>query len=425
MKETKSLINTAEIKEKVILIGVDIKQSPVLAKDSVQELEELAKTAGADTVATVIQSLDNIHSAHYIGKGKIEEVKNLIAEHNATGVICDDELSPVQLRNLEQLLDSKVMDRTMLILDIFAQRATSREGKLQVELAQQQYRLPRLVGLGTSLSRLGGGIGTRGPGEQKLETDRRHIRAHIQELKKELKDLESHRSLIRNRRQNTGTPLVGIIGYTNAGKSTLLNTLTEAGVLAEDKLFATLDPTTRKVELPGGTEILISDTVGFIHKLPHHLIQAFRSTLEEVQYADVLLHVVNSQSINLSHQMEIVYETLQQIGSIQCPIITVYNKTDLPSPQPLPIDPKASKTFYISAKENQGLEELLQGIEEILQENKEILEVLIPYNESQWVQFIYGQCEVITTEHCAEGTYIKAYADMSVCKRMEKYKVEE
>ncbi|NLL71415.1 MAG: GTPase HflX [Epulopiscium sp.] len=407
--------------EKVILIGVDLKQRGSLTQDSLYELGELAKTAGAQPVGTIIQSLDHIHPAHYIGKGKIGEVRVLLQESQAEGIICDDELSPVQLKNLEQLLDTKVMDRTMLILDIFAQRAVSREGKLQVELAQLQYRLPRLVGLGTSLSRLGGGIGTRGPGEKKLETDRRHIRNRIQELKKELESLEKHRHLIRSRRENSGIPLVGIVGYTNAGKSTLLNALTEAGVLAEDKLFATLDPTTRKVQLPGGTEVLLSDTVGFIHKLPHHLIQAFRSTLEEVQYADILLHIVNSQSLNLDHQMETVYDTLNKIGGITCPIITVYNKTDLPAQQPLLLDPRATKTYYISAQEKIGLEELLKGIEEALQENKKIFEVLIPYAESQWVQFIYGQCEVLEIEHVVEGTYMKVYANSYIIQKLQKY----
>ncbi len=425
MEKTQSLIETRPRKERVVLVGVDSKQSIYNIEDSLEELGELAKTAGAKPIAKISQSLDHIHPSHYIGKGKIQEVKQLLQETQADGIICDDELSPVQLKNLEAFLDTKIMDRTMLIMDIFAQRAVSREGNLQVELAQLQYRLPRLVGLGTSLSRLGGGIGTRGPGETKLESDRRHIRSRIQELKKELQNLEKHRELIRSRRQNSGTPLIGIIGYTNAGKSTLLNALTEAGVLAEDKLFATLDPTTRKVELPGGTEVLFSDTVGFIHKLPHHLIQAFRSTLEEVHYADILLHVVNSQSLNLEHQMQIVYDTLKQIGDITCPIITVYNKIDIPTQQPLLPDPRAKRTYPISAEEKIGLTELLQGIEEVLQEDKKLFEVFIPYAESQWVQLIYGQCEVIKIEHRAEGTYMKVYADNYIIHKLQKYETFE
>ncbi|MDK2788510.1 MAG: GTPase, partial [Epulopiscium sp.] len=269
------LYENTEPVEKVILVGVDTEDNENI-EESIDELEELASTAGAVTLDRVIQKRENIHPSAYLGKGKIEELKNRIIETGATGIICDDELSPAQMRNLEKMLECKVMDRTMLILDIFAQRAKSKEGKIQVELAQLRYRLSRLAGVGTALSRLGGGIGTRGPGEKKLETDRRHIRNRISQLKAELEEIETHRELIRTRRKKVGTPLVAIVGYTNAGKSTLLNTLSNADVLAEDKLFATLDPTTRSIILPGGSEVLITDTVGFIRKLPHHLIKAFR-----------------------------------------------------------------------------------------------------------------------------------------------------
>ena len=279
-----------EIEEKVILVGVS-EQEGDDAEDSVAELAELVKTAGATVVGTMIQKRELIHPGTYIGSGKVAELKELVEELGATGIVCDDELSPAQLRNLEDMLDTKVMDRTLIILDIFAARATTSEGKIQVELAQLKYRLSRLTGLGRSMSRLGGGIGTRGPGEKKLEIDRRLIKDRIAQLNRELKEVRQHRDITRAQREKNQMPVAAIVGYTNAGKSTLINTLTNAGVLEEDKLFATLDPTTRVLELAGRQEILVTDTVGFIRKLPHHLIEAFKSTLEEAKYADYILHV--------------------------------------------------------------------------------------------------------------------------------------
>ena len=302
------LYETQEETEKVILIGVSTSDGDD-TEESLMELKELVKTAGAATVATVIQNREAIHAGTYIGKGKIEEVKVLIDELGATGVVCDDELSPAQLMNLRDALDTKVMDRTLIILDIFASRAKTGEGKVQVELAQLKYRQARLVGLRSSLSRLGGGIGTRGPGEKKLEMDRRLIKDRIAVLRREVEEMKVHRELARNQRSKNPTTVISIVGYTNAGKSTLLNELTGAGVLEENKLFATLDPTTRRYKLESGQEIMLTDTVGFIRKLPHHLIDAFRSTLEEAKYADILIHVVDASNPQMDAQMHIVYET--------------------------------------------------------------------------------------------------------------------
>lgn len=298
------LYDVKEDEERVILVGVCTGDENE-TKECLDELEELAKTAGAITVAKIYQNRESIHPGTYIGKGKIEEVRQMIYEYEATGVVCDDELSPAQLKNLEEELDTKVIDRTVMILDIFAQRASTKEGKIQVEMAQLKYRSSRLIGLGSSLSRLGGGIGTRGPGEKKLEMDRRLIRDRISQLNKELDAVQRNRDTLRRQRTNNPVPIVSIVGYTNAGKSTLLNTLTDAKVLEEDKLFATLDPTTRNLELESGQQILLTDTVGFIRKLPHHLINAFRSTLEEAKYADIILHVVDSSNKAMVRQMEL------------------------------------------------------------------------------------------------------------------------
>ncbi|MBR6978015.1 MAG: GTPase HflX, partial [Lachnospiraceae bacterium] len=301
-----------EVHEKLILIGVETGSSSEMTR-SLDELSELVSTAGAETVGRIIQNRERIHPGTYIGKGKIEEVKDLLWETEATGVVCDDELSPAQMKNLEDALDTKVLDRTVLILDIFASRAVTKEGRIQVELAQSRYALTRLQGFGRSMSRLGGGIGTRGPGETKLETDRRRIRTRISQLKTELEEVERKRALNRSLREKNHVPVVAIVGYTNAGKSTLLNRLTEAGVLSENKLFATLDPTTRSLELPSGQVVLLTDTVGFIRKLPHHLIDAFRSTLEEARYADLITHVVDASNPDREAQIDVVYETLRNL----------------------------------------------------------------------------------------------------------------
>ena len=308
------MVETKQTEERVILVAV--RQSDDDNTDrSLDELEELASTAGAVTVTRIIQNREAIHPGTYVGKGKIEEIRDAIYMYDATGIICDDELSPAQMANLEEALEVKIMDRTLVILDIFAARANTGEGKIQVELAQLKYRATRLVGLRSSLSRLGGGIGTRGPGETKLEMDRRLIHQRIAQLKRELADVITHRELTRNQRKRAGVPVIAIVGYTNAGKSTLLNTLTGADVLEEDKLFATLDPTTRSLTLESGQEVLLTDTVGFISKLPHQLVDAFKSTLEEAVYADMLIHVVDASNPDMDAQMYTVYDTLDKLGA--------------------------------------------------------------------------------------------------------------
>lgn len=402
-----------EQEERLILVGVSTQDGDD-TQESLDELEELAKTAGAKAVAKVIQNRENVHPGTYIGKGKIEEVKNLLADLDATGVICDDELSPAQLKNLEDALAAKVMDRTILILDIFAQHATTKEGKIQVELAQLRYRSTRLVGMRNSMSRLGGGIGTRGPGEKKLEVDRRLIRDRISQLNHELAEVKRNRETARGLRNKGTVPIVAIVGYTNAGKSTLLNRLTNAGVLEENKLFATLDPTTRNLGLPSGEQVLLTDTVGFIRKLPHHLIEAFRSTLEEAKYADIILHVVDSSNPAADKHMHVVYETLNKLGVKDKTIVTAFNKQDLIEGNLVMKDFKADKTVRISAKENQGINELLLILEEILRERKILVEKVFPYNEAGKIQTIRKYGQLLEEDYQAEGIYIKAYLPRDV-----------
>ncbi len=343
------LIELKEIEEKVILTAVSTGDGTDVSA-SLDELEELVKTAGAVTVDKVIQNRERIHPGTYLGKGKIDEIRERVFQLGATGVVCDDELSPAQMRNLEDALQIKVMDRTMVILDIFAARATTREGKIQVELAQLKYRSARLVGLRSSLSRLGGGIGTRGPGEKKLEIDRRLIHDRISVLKSDLEDVKRHREVARQQRDKNHMPVAAIVGYTNAGKSTLLNRLTDAGILAEDKLFATLDPTTRNLSLPGGQQILLTDTVGFIRKLPHHLIEAFKSTLEEAKYSDIILHVVDCSNPQMEIQMHVVYETLRELGVTDKVMVTVFNKIDAALPDTTLKDFSSDFQVRISAR---------------------------------------------------------------------------
>lgn len=409
--------------ERVILIGIDLDNNET-AEVCLDELEELVKTAGAVSVAKVIQKRERIHSGHYIGKGKLEEVKMMLKTYDASGIVCDDELSPAQMKNLEQILQTKIMDRTMVILDIFASRAISKEGKIQVELAQLKYRLSRLSGIGASMSRLGGGIGTRGPGETKLETNRRYIKDRIGELNQELKQIETHRQLLRNQRSKKSTPLISLVGYTNAGKSTLINALTDAGVLAEDKLFATLDTTTRKVKLPNGTEVLLTDTVGFIQKLPHHLIQAFRATLEELNFADILIHVVDASNSNRQQQMDVVYQTLKGLHCETTPVITVFNKVDKNIETPLPIDMIARDKTAISAKTKKGLDTMLEKIETLLKSFRTNIKVFLPYTEGSILNSIHGKCEIITEEHRAEGVYLEIYAEQEMENRLQKYIVK-
>lgn len=411
-------IKIEDIEEKVILVGVS-EQDGDDAEDSVEELKELVKTAGAAVVGTLIQKREKIHPGTYVGTGKVAEIEELIEQTGATGIVCDDELSPAQLKNLEMMLDTKVMDRTLIILDIFAARATTSEGKIQVELAQLKYRLSRLTGLGRSMSRLGGGIGTRGPGEKKLEIDRRLINDRIAQLNRELKEVKRHREITRAKREKNQMPVVAIVGYTNAGKSTLLNHLTDAEVLEEDKLFATLDPTTRVLELPGHQEVLLTDTVGFIRKLPHHLIQAFRSTLEEARYADYIFHVVDASNPQREKQMHITYETLDDLEVKDKTIVTLFNKQDLRADDEPLRDFRADYTLNISAGKNEGLEELKELLSEILRENKVYIERVVPYDKAGIIQLIRKQGELISEEYVAEGIAIKAYVPMEVYGKLD------
>lgn len=412
------MIDTSEVMEKVILVAVK-RNDRDNTEASLDELEELAQTAGAETLAKVIQNRESFHSATYVGKGKIEEIRLLVDELGATGVICDDELSPAQISNLTEELQVKVMDRTLLILDIFAARANTNEGKIQVELAQLKYQSSRLVGLRSSLSRLGGGIGTRGPGETKLEMDRRLIHDRIGQLRRELDNVVTHRELTRSQRSRTGIPVVAIVGYTNAGKSTLLNTLTDAGVLSEDKLFATLDPTTRNLELPSGQQILMTDTVGFISKLPHQLVDAFKSTLEEAVYADIILHVVDASNPQMDTQMHVVYETLEHLGAQDKPVITAFNKMDLWENDEVLRDFKADKTVSISAKHGNGLDDLKNAIEDILRESKIYLEKVYDYADAGKIASIRKYGQLLSEEYTGEGILVKAYVPVEIYEKVK------
>ena len=411
------MIELKEQEERVILVAVSTGEDDDTAA-SVDELEELASTAGAVTVGRVIQNRENVHPGTYLGKGKIEEVKELLWELDATGIICDDELSPAQLKNLEDALDTKVMDRTMVILDIFASRARTREGKIQVELAQLRYRAVRLVGLRNSLSRLGGGIGTRGPGEKKLEVDRRLIHERISQLKSELEDVKRHREVVRKKRENGGALTAAIVGYTNAGKSTLLNRLTQAGILAEDKLFATLDPTTRVLTLPGGERVLLTDTVGFIRKLPHHLIEAFKSTLEEAKYSDVILHVVDCSNPQMDMQMHVVYETLRQLEITDKEIVTVFNKIDREGADPAGRDMAADYRVKISAKTGEGLPDLLGVLETILRSRRIYFEKVFSYAEAGRIQRIRKNGRLLSEEYTEDGIHVTAYVPVELFEEL-------
>ena len=411
------LFDLSDKTERVILVGVQENDGDD-TEESLQELAELAKTAGAEVVGTVIQKRERIHPGTYVGKGKIDEIRILLNALDATGIICDDELSPVQMNHLQQELESKIMDRTLLILDIFASRAVTKEGKIQVELAQLRYRAVRLVGLGSSLSRLGGGIGTRGPGEKKLEMDRRLIKERISQLKKELEHVKKHRELLREGRKKDRVMTAAIVGYTNAGKSTLLNTLTDAGVLSEDKLFATLDPTTRLLELDGGQRIYLTDTVGFIRKLPHHLIEAFKSTLEEAKYADVILHVVDASNPQVEEQMFIVYETLRDLGVKDKTIVTLFNKQDRLAGDEILRDFKADYVLKISARTGLGLDELKNTLEKILIGNQIYIERVLDYKDAGMLQLVRKYGQLIEEKYTENGIEIKARVPKDIYGRL-------
>lgn len=402
-----------QIEEKVILVGIS-EQDGDDAEDSLAELAELVKTAGAVVVGTLIQKRETIHPGTYVGTGKVDGIAQLLAATGATGIVCDDELSPAQMKNLESILATKVMDRTLIILDIFAARATTSEGKIQVELAQLKYRLSRLSGLGKSMSRLGGGIGTRGPGEKKLEIDRRLINDRIAQLNRELKEVVKHRDITRAKREKNDVPVVAIVGYTNAGKSTLLNHLTDAEVLEEDKLFATLDPTTRMLELDGHQQVLLTDTVGFIRKLPHHLIEAFKSTLEEAKYADYIFHVVDASNPQMDKQMHIVYETLDRLGVKNKKIVTLFNKMDQRMDDEPLQDFRADHILMISAARNEGLDKIKDLLQEMLREDKVYIERVIPYAQAGIIQLVREKGELVSEEYVPEGIAIKAYVPMEV-----------
>lgn len=407
------MILTEEEKEKLILVAVS-EQDGDDAEDSLDELGDLVETAGAVVAGRLIQNRERRHPGTYVGKGKVEEIRQLLEETDADGIVCDDELSPAQLRNLSDALGTKVMDRTLVILDIFAIHASTSEGKIQAELAQLKYRATRLTGMGRAMSRLGGGIGTRGPGEKKLEIDRRLIGNRISQLKQELKEVRQHRDLTREQRMKNQVPIAAIVGYTNAGKSTLLNALTNAGVLEEDMLFATLDPTTRILELSGKQQILLTDTVGFIRKLPHHLVEAFRSTLEEAKYADYILHVVDASNPQAEKQMHTVYETLQSLGVEDKKIVTLFNKQDIRRDEEPMRDFQADYSLNISAKFGEGLDEVRDLLSELLRDNKVLVERVIPYQDAGILQLVRKQGELLEESYEPEGIFVRAYVPMDV-----------
>lgn len=394
--------------EKYILI-IAYRANEDVAEASLEELGRLIETAGGEPAGMFSQKLDHPDPATYIGSGKAMELKEMMEILEADAVVCDDELTPAQLRNLSDILDAKVIDRTMLILDIFASHAHTREGKLQVEMAQLKYRSSHLKGAGIAMSRLGGGIGTRGPGETKLETDRRLIGRKIARLSSDLKELRSNRMTMRKRRMSSQLLSIAIVGYTNAGKSTLLNYLTSSEVLSEDKLFATLDPTTRKCILPNGSEILLTDTVGFINKLPHQLIDAFKSTLEEAKYADIILHVVDGADPEKDMHMQVVYETLSELEITGKPVITAFNKCDVTEPDAESHDPLADRVVSISAGTGEHMDDLYEAIEAVLTAGREPVDEVIPYTEGSRLAYIRKYGQLTEEEYTADGIRVKGY----------------
>ncbi|MBQ7017061.1 MAG: GTPase HflX [Firmicutes bacterium] len=420
------MYETKEEIQSFILVGVDVDRAAISAEDSLDELAELLATAGGEEAGRVIQKMEAINSRTYVGSGKVQEIKTLLAATGANGIICDDELTPAQLKNLSDLLDTKIIDRTLLILDIFSQRASTKEGKMQIELAQLEYRLTRLTGLGTELSRQGAAVGThtRGAGETKLEMDRRHIRARMDMLRSQLKDVVKQRELIRTQRKKNQVPIVALVGYTNAGKSTLFNRLTSSGVLEEDKLFATLDTTTRKCELPSGRSVLFVDTVGFIHKLPHNLVKAFRATLEEAAYADILLHVVDASHENAELHMQVTYDELMDLEAADKPIMAVLNKQDLiKEPVPLSMPYGAEAVLRISALEPEGVQKVLEAVDLQLDKIDTVVEILLPYAQGGLSSSLHQEGQIIEEEYRDNGIYIKARLKDRYLQMVEKYRI--
>ena len=412
------MFENEERPQRAILVAADCGEWD--AEVSINELEELAKSAGAEVVAKVIQQRAEYDRATLIGRGKLDEIKEIAEAEDVDLLIFDHELTAANIRNLEEATGLGVIDRTMLILDIFAARAQSRAGRLQVELAQYKYRLPRLEGMGKNLSRLGGGIGTRGPGESKLESDRRHIRRRIETLEHKLAELAANRELIRSRRKKDGIVTAAIVGYTNAGKSTLLNRLTNAGVLSEDKLFATLDPTARSLELPDGRSIMLVDTVGFVRRLPHHLVEAFKSTLEETVQADLLLNVCDISSGEADSQTEVTRELLESLGADKIPMLNVLNKCDLIE-GPLPIC--TGDCVMVSAKTGEGIDEMLGKISKMLAPTQIRMKLLIPYSEGALLGEVRSLGRVFSEEYTPEGTLADALVDIKILSKAEKYQI--
>lgn len=419
------LYDTEQEQERVILVAIETNKNANLltADDSLTELAELANTANCLVVGTLIQNREKPHPKHYIGKGKLDELLELCDELEADTIICDDELSSIQLKHLEKALGVKIVDRTLLILDIFATRAASNEGKIQVELAQLKYRQSHMYGIGAQLARLKKGVGTRGPGEKKLETDKRYIQGRVEELEDELAKIKTHRDLLSKNRERNSVPVIALVGYTNAGKSTLLNTLTNADVLAEDKLFATLDTTTRRLELPNGSNVIVTDTVGFIQKLPHTLVKAFRSTLEELEYADILIHVVDAQSVIREAQITSVERTLQEIKVFEKPKIIAFNKIDGNVMFPLPEYDHYNDEVHISALNNIGITDLTAAIENVLQASRQKVCVLVPYSDGVSVSYVHDTCELVTEEFRETGTYLEFYGNEEAVNKLAKYSI--
>lgn len=390
------------------------------AQSSLDELWELAESAGAVPVATLTQKKEKPDTATYVGSGRLEKITSFCENQDIDLLIFDCELTPTQIRNIEEAANVRTIDRTMLILDIFALRARSKEGKLQVELAQLKYMLPRLTGKGAAMSRLGGGIGTRGPGESKLETDRRHIRKRMETLKEQLADVELHRNMLKSRRKKDGIITVAIVGYTNAGKSTLMNCLTDAGVLAEDKLFATLDPTSRALKLPNGVTVMLIDTVGLVRRLPHHLVEAFKSTLEEAAEADIILNVCDASSSEAYLHLQVTRELLQSLGCGDTPVIPVLNKWDKVDAQ-LGVLPSVSKSVRISAKNAVGIDKLLAAVEENLPVQIKRVKLLIPFEKAGAVADIRKRATLISEEYTAQGIMAEALLEPELYGRLKQY----